>query len=88
MPVLHLTQPHTGFEKQDIPIHCLSLDRARPRDKQWSQRHPTGGADADRARSVRRRTSRPMLNAAVARWRHATVRCGRWTDIERRGRVA
>jgi hypothetical protein len=26
--------------KQDILIHCLSLDRARPRDKQWSQRHP------------------------------------------------
>jgi hypothetical protein len=25
------------WSKQDIHIHCLSLDRARPRDKQWSQ---------------------------------------------------
>src|SRR6185437_15701766 len=24
--------------KQDIAIHCLSLDRARSRDKQWDQR--------------------------------------------------
>jgi hypothetical protein len=24
--------------EQDILIHCLSLDRARPRDKQWDQR--------------------------------------------------
>jgi hypothetical protein len=32
--------PHvTGAEFSKIlPIHCLSLDRARPRDKQWIQR--------------------------------------------------
>src|SRR5258708_26071749 len=28
--------------KQDIHIHCLSLDRARPRDEQWSQRGGPG----------------------------------------------
>ena len=39
-------------------IHCLSLDRARSRDKQWSCRHrrpalrgPVGGGGGDRARS-------------------------------------
>jgi len=37
--------------KQDIHIHCLSLDRARSRDKQWRRAPPAGGADRDRARS-------------------------------------
>jgi hypothetical protein len=37
--------------KQDIAIHCLSLDRARSRDKQWRAAPPAGGAGQDRARS-------------------------------------
>lgn len=37
--------------KQDILIHCLSLDRARPRDKQWDQRRQQAALIRDRARS-------------------------------------
>jgi hypothetical protein len=29
---------NSALREQDILIHCLSLDRARPRDKQWEQR--------------------------------------------------
>jgi hypothetical protein len=56
--ILHLMKLAPALREQDVAIHCLSLDRARSRDKQWRQRRLRAGlqragteAAGDRARS-------------------------------------
>jgi hypothetical protein len=51
------------LREQDIHIHCLSLDRARPRDKQWNRRRQRAAPEWDRARSYS-----GACRAAEPRW--------------------